>query len=54
MENSPEFWKFVQECREKNFQISFPTIEIYWIQKQNEPIEETNEDEKTTLKKSKK
>jgi len=54
MENSPEFWKFVKECEEKYPQISFPTIEIYWIQKQNEPIEETNQDEKTTSKKSKK
>lgn len=53
MENTPEFWKFVKECEEKFPQISFPTIEIYWEQKQSNPTE-AQQDEKTTPKKSKK
>jgi hypothetical protein len=54
MENTMEFLQFVKECREKSPQISFPTIEIYWEQQQSNPVNETNQDEKTTPKKSKK
>jgi hypothetical protein len=53
MENTPEFWKFVKQCEEKYPQISFPTIEIYWEQKQSNPAE-AQQDKKTTTKKSKK
>jgi len=56
MENSKgfyEFWDFVKECQETYPQITLPTIEILWERKKNEPIE-TNQDEKTTSKKSKK
>lgn len=53
MENTPEFWKFVKECEEKFPQIGFPTIEIYWEQQKSNPVE-TNQDEKTTSKKTKK
>jgi hypothetical protein len=54
MENTPEFWKFVKECEKKFPQIGFPTIEIYWEQQQSNLVNETNQDEKTTPKKSKK
>jgi hypothetical protein len=49
-----EFWDFVKECQETHPQITLPTIEILWERKKNDPIEETNQDEKTTSKKSKK
>jgi hypothetical protein len=57
MENSKgfyEFWDFVKECEKTYPQITLPTIEILWERKKNDPIEETNQDEKTTSKKSKK